>query len=171
MVCAGCKPLFLQKLSEGLQVQVKAGAFHYAGFWIRFVAKFIDGLILGVVFLVPFFIFVFQSARVGAAGRPSLVSEVVPLLLQLVLVLANMGYSIFFLGKYGATPGKMACKIHVVTAEGGKISYLRATGRFFAEMLSGMVCYIGYIIAGFDEEKRALHDHICNTRVVYKQQS
>jgi hypothetical protein len=34
--------------------------------------------------------------------------------------------------------------------------------------LSGLTCYIGYIIAGFDEQKRTLHDHVCSTRVVYK---
>jgi len=31
-----------------------------------------------------------------------------------------------------------------------------------------MVCYIGYLIVAFDDQKRALHDHICNTRVIYK---
>jgi hypothetical protein len=31
-----------------------------------------------------------------------------------------------------------------------------------------MVCYIGYIIAAFDGQKRALHDHMCDTRVIYK---
>jgi len=46
------------------------------------------------------------------------------------------------------------------------ITYGRATGRCFAEILSGMICYIGYLMAAFDEEKRALHDRICNTRVV-----
>ncbi len=79
-----------------------------------------------------------------------------------------MAYQIFFLGKYGATPGKMACSIKVVTADGGRIGYGRATGRFFSELLSGIICYIGYIIVAFDGQKRALHDHICNTRVVYK---
>jgi uncharacterized RDD family membrane protein YckC len=80
-----------------------------------------------------------------------------------------MGYQIFFLGKYGATPGKMACKLKVVTAEGTPITYGRATGRFFAEKLSGLTCTIGYIIAAFDDQKRTLHDHICGTRVVYKE--
>jgi uncharacterized RDD family membrane protein YckC len=41
-------------------------------------------------------------------------------------------------------------------------------GRYFSEMLSGMIMMIGYIMAGFDDEKRALHDRICNTRVVFK---
>jgi len=40
--------------------------------------------------------------------------------------------------------------------------------RFFATMLSQLTLYIGYIIAAFDDEKRSLHDHICDTRVVYK---
>ena len=48
-VCATCKPLFVQKLKEGVSV---TGAFNYAGFWIRFVAKFIDGLLLTVVSLL-----------------------------------------------------------------------------------------------------------------------
>ena len=37
-----------------------------------------------------------------------------------------------------------------------------------AKILSGLICLAGYIMAGFDEEKRALHDRICNTRVVFK---
>jgi uncharacterized RDD family membrane protein YckC len=163
-VCAACKPVFLQKLAEGAQLQT--GEFRYAGFWIRFCAKFVDGLILGVVFIIPLFIIGFRQAFSGQP--PTMRMQLVQLGLQILYLLANMAYIIFFLGKYGATPGKMACKIHVVTADGGKISYGRATGRFFAELLSGIVCYIGYIIAGFDQQKRALHDHICNTRVVYK---
>jgi hypothetical protein len=34
--------------------------------------------------------------------------------------------------------------------------------------LLSQICYIGYIMVAFDQEKRSLHDHICNTRVVYK---
>jgi uncharacterized RDD family membrane protein YckC len=55
-----------------------------------------------------------------------------------------------------------------VTATGGKVSYPRALGRFFAKILSSLICLIGFIIAGFDSEKRALHDRICDTRVVFK---
>ena len=91
---------------------------------------------------------------------------------QLVLFAINMtigiSYEVVLIGKYGATLGKMACKIKVVTADGGRVSYLRALGRYFAKMLSGFTCLIGFIIAAFDGQKRALHDHICNTRVVFK---
>ncbi len=162
-VCAACKPVFMQKLAEG--ARVNTGAMHYAGFWIRFAAKFIDGLILGVFFIVPLFWIGFKSATDPTAAQRLMVFQIV---VQLLYVCASAAYSIFFVGKYGATPGKMACKLVVVTAEGGKVTYGRATGRFFAEMLSGMICYIGYIMVAFDSQKRGLHDHICNTRVIYK---
>jgi uncharacterized RDD family membrane protein YckC len=75
-------------------------------------------------------------------------------------------YETVLIGKYGATLGKMACKIKVVTAEGGRVSYLLAFGRYFAKILSAMILMIGYLMAAFDDEKRALHDRICNTRVI-----
>jgi uncharacterized RDD family membrane protein YckC len=45
----------------------------------------------------------------------------------------------------------------------------RAAGRYFAKMISSMILMIGYIIAGFDSQKRALHDIICDTRVIKTQ--
>jgi len=163
-ICAECKPVFMQKLAEG--AKVNTGALNYAGFWIRVGAKLIDGIIIGV----PFIPFIMYFAIRGAAERqPDLGKfQVFQLLFQFAYIAAKIGYEIFFLGKYGATPGKMACGLRVVTPEGGRFGYGRATGRCFAEMLSGMICYIGYIIVGFDDQKRALHDHICNTRVIFK---
>ncbi|MEO8428740.1 MAG: RDD family protein [Verrucomicrobiota bacterium] len=164
-VCASCKPIFVQKLQEGAQLP---GGMEYAGFWIRFVAKFIDGLILAVPLVVLMFAFFFSGFRPGGRSTVPWTSVAMQLGVQLCYYALAGAYNIFFIGKYGATPGKMAVRIHVVTPEGGKISYARATGRFFAEILSGLICNIGYIIAAFDREKRALHDHICNTRVVKK---
>ena len=161
-VCAGCKPVFMQKLAEG--AKVGTAALHYAGFWIRVGAKLLDGIILALPFLPPIFYFAYK----GAARQEPVVYQVLQLLFQLFYMVATIVYQVFFLGKYGATPGKMACGLRVVTAEGGKISYGLATGRSFAEILSGMICYIGYLIVGFDDQKRALHDHICNTRVIFK---
>src|SRR5258707_683849 len=46
-VCAGCKPVFMQKIAEGAAAQVAPGTYRYAGFWIRVGAKLIDGIILG----------------------------------------------------------------------------------------------------------------------------
>lgn len=170
-VCPECKPVFLQKLSEGaLPEMAEMAGPHYAGFWIRFAAKLLDGLILGVPLLIVYAAvmvpLVAQGTRMANAA-PTF--GILPILLQAAFALLQWAYQIFFVGKYGATPGKMVCKLKIVTAEGGKVSYARATGRCFAEMVSAMACYVGYIMVAFDDQKRALHDHICSTRVIYKE--
>jgi uncharacterized RDD family membrane protein YckC len=162
-VCAGCKPVFLQKLQEG--AAINTGDMRYVGFGTRFGAKFLDGLILGV----PMIILFMAIGAMSAANVESPAFQIFPLLVQIGFIFVQMAYQVFFLGKYGATPGKMAFKIKVVTSDGAKIGYGRATGRFFSELLSGMICYIGYLLVAFDNpQRRALHDHICNTRVIYK---
>ena len=161
LVCAACKPVAVQKLKEGVEI---TGDYHYGGFWIRFAAKFVDGLILYAVAFVAQKIMAMVIAP-GLPGHPN------P-----ALIFGGVGiglgirafYNIWFIGKLGATPGKMACGLRVICSDGEKVSYARATGRFFAEILSGMIFAIGYIMAAFDEQKRALHDRICDTRVIYK---
>lgn len=165
-VCASCKPIYMQRLREGMPAGASpsAGAFRYAGFWIRVGAKLIDSVIIGVVVGLPIAILMIGTIRDSdPAGM-----MIFQLVLQLAAIIVNGAYTVFFVTKYGATPGKMACGLKVVTPGGDKISIGRSIGRFFAEILSGTVCYIGYIIAGFDAEKRSLHDHICSTRVIYK---
>ena len=87
-------------------------------------------------------------------------------IVQLLLYALGIAFETYFLGRFGATPGKMACGLKVVRPDGEKITYGRAFGRTLASLLSGMIIYIGYIIAAFDEERRTLHDRICDTRVV-----
>ncbi len=168
-VCAQCKPVFLQKLAEG--AAVGGQPVHYAGFWIRFVAAFLDGIFLWII-QIP----VRLIAGVGILGlngppptSPPTLATFVPMLGLLVVgFFITFGYEIFMVGKWGATLGKMAVKIKVVTADGGRVSYARATGRCFARIVSAMICYIGYIMVAFDDQKKALHDMMCNTRVIYK---
>lgn len=171
-VCAACKPVFLQKLKEGLNV---SGAFNYAGFWIRFGAYFIDGLILMVVQLVlftpVFYLFFTRFNKIASNNSAPDMSDMGLILglYGLVVFLAfviKVAYETWFVGKYAATPGKMVCRLTVITADGSTVSYLRACGRYFGKMLSSMTLCIGFIIAAFDDEKRGLHDHICETRVI-----
>lgn len=161
-VCANCKPVFVQKLKEG--AKLSGGGLTYAGFWIRFAAVFLDGLILGAVnFAIGLVAGLTASQAVGAEPAGAIALQLVLMLVQLVI---GISYEAIMIGKYGATLGKMACKIKVVTADGEPVSYARAFGRYFAKLLSYITCLIGFIIAAFDDQKRALHDHICNTRVV-----
>lgn len=156
-VCAACKPMFFQRIKEGAAVP---GSMVYASPWYRVGATFIDNLILYAVGTVLGLLWQ------GVAGQPDSVGSFGAL--QLFAFLANMLYPTYMLGKYQATVGQMALKIKTVRADGSAVTYSRAFGRFFAEMLSGLLCGIGYLIAFFDDEKRTLHDRMCDTRVVMK---
>jgi len=162
-VCPACKPMFFQRIREGV---APLGAFTYATVGRRFVAIFIDGLILMAVIFIPVMILtVVLTASMKASGTQELPGWFMPIMLIVEYGLPA-AYEIFFIGKYGATPGKMLMKVKVVSADGGPISYGRATGRYFAKMLSALILYIGFIMAFWDDEKRALHDRICQTRVI-----
>lgn len=162
-----------------------AGSIHYAGFWIRFVARVIDGVLLavaGAIIRVPLFLmfglssgfgrglgrglgggfgrgengFVFLPAIMGVLG--------ISVLLSIALAAA---YEVYFVSTRGGTLGKLALGLKIVRADGSPVDAGLALGRWFAHFLSGAIFMIGYIMAGFDEQKRALHDHICQTRVIY----
>jgi uncharacterized RDD family membrane protein YckC len=165
-VCAACKPIYFQRLKEGARLPA---TLVYAGFWIRFAAKFIDGMILGVVnLIIQFSLNGVMMTTPTPDSPPSAFFYLGIFLTWMAQLSVAVAYTTFFVGKYAATPGKMACGLCIVTAEGAQISYMRAFGRYFAEMLSGLTLGIGYIMAAFDAEKRALHDRVCNTRVVRK---
>src|ERR1043166_265711 len=168
-ICFACKPVYVQKLREGtVTFTAQTFAFRYAGFWIRLGAKFIDGLIIMIVTLPFSFIFlisfVFNPGSMPDLKKILMQQSIVVLLGTLVRLL----YTWLLVGRYGATPGKMLVGIRIVTADGQRISYPRAFARYWAEIVSQLTCNIGYILAAFDDEKRTLHDHMCNTRVVYK---
>ena len=170
-VCAACKPVFLQKLAEGASVGkgMLPDNLEYAGLWIRFVAKFIDGIVALVVVGVPAIILIFigiSNSGGGQQGRNMMIA--MQALIQIGAILFGVAYNTFMVGKYGGTLGKLAVGIRVIQASGEPVSFLRAFGRACADILSSILCYIGYIIAAFDAEKRTLHDHICSTRVIYK---
>lgn len=159
-ICANCKPRYFQRLQEGGAVP---GIFQYAGFWVRFCAKFLDGIITGVINMV--FGFIAGAVMVTSQPTPESIMAM-QLVLNLIGFAVFIGYNTFFLGRFGATPGKMALGLKVVRPDGTPLTYGRACGRTFAEILSSFTLLIGYIMAAFDEQKRALHDRIADTRVI-----
>lgn len=164
-VCAGCKPTVLQRIREGLAPLTTGKPF--AGFWIRLVARMIDNTITsiaGYLFQIPMLIVV---ARMDKEKGPDLPMLFGTMALAVVLSLATAAYyEAWFLVNKGATPGKMIVGLKVIRARGGPMTWSLSIGRYFAHMLSAFTLYIGYMMAGWDEEKRALHDRICDTRVV-----
>jgi uncharacterized RDD family membrane protein YckC len=70
-------------------------------------------------------------------------------------------------GEKQATWGKQALGIYVTDLMGNRVTFGRASGRFFAKIVTGMIPLgIGYIMAGFTERKQALHDMMAGSLVL-----
>jgi len=162
LVCGNCKPTYVQMLQQGVE---QTAYMRYAGFWVRFAAKFIDAIILWILLIPISMIFSNFNFNDPEAVSSAMASIGIMYIFQILIPAA---FTCFFLGKFQATPGKMALGLVVVSPEQGQISYPRALGRHFAEWISWMILGIGYLMAAFDDEKRSLHDRICSTRVAYK---
>jgi uncharacterized RDD family membrane protein YckC len=166
-VCGECKPLILQRMREG---HAPARGIRYGGFWIRLVARLIDGTItslIGYVFQIPIYVVagLSETSAASAETKIQLLLAVTALAVLLSLA-ASMFYEAWFLVHRGATPGKLILGLKVIRAHGGQMTWGLAIGRFFAQILSSLTLNIGFLMAAWDDEKRTLHDRICDTRVV-----
>ncbi len=167
-ICPNCKPAYLAGMSAGMATYATGTtAWRYGGFWIRFLARIIDSIVLGIaraIIILPISVIFGLSAGPGGDNAMGIATLLATIPISIAL---SVAYEAYFLSTRGATPGKMALGLKVVTAEGGPISVGLAIGRYFAMYLSAFTLMIGYIMAGFDSQKRALHDYICGTRVIY----
>jgi uncharacterized RDD family membrane protein YckC len=161
-VCADCKPAYVQRLSQGM-TSTAPPLFHYAGFWIRVVAVFIDSIIVGAL----------RYAITIPLGLEGLFRQLRPGLFyayfssaSLIGTLLGIAYYVYFWTQHGATPGKMALGLKVVRPDGSPISVGQAVGRYFCYILDSIILCIGFAMAGWDPEKRCLHDRLCDTRVI-----
>jgi len=156
------------------QAAIQQPVFRYAGFWKRFVAYIIDQFIMGVI---GFFIVIPFLAMIGVSlwqhdfeVSSRFIIELIGTYLMMILlvVVAEWLYYALMESMKGATLGKMALGIAVTDKKGNKISFGRATGRYFGKILSSLTLSIGYIIAGFTQQKQALHDIIAGCLVINK---
>jgi uncharacterized RDD family membrane protein YckC len=142
----------------------------YGGFWIRFLAFLIDGILLGAV-LVPLSasIWGIHAARIlhgpWDGERIGNVVVLAPAWNSLWLI-GSWLYEAFMLSStWQATLGKLALGLRVTDEYGQRITFLRATGRHFAKYLSWMTACIGFIMVAFTERRQALHDFVAGTLV------
>ena len=151
----------------------------YAGFWWRFLAYIIDDIIISFVnfiILIPMWaILGFSIFRLSEL--PSVNDEIalgaIASLFGLIFFTALISIVVTWLyfalmessSKQG-TLGKMALGIKVTDLDGNRISFPRATGRYFGKILSGMIFMIGYIMAGLTPKKQALHDMLASCLVM-----
>jgi uncharacterized RDD family membrane protein YckC len=123
----------------------------YGGFWIRFGAIFLDGLIIGIPSAIVGFVLAFGSGVPSATYLADLAA--------VVLI-------IYMDGIKGGTPGKLILGLRIVNAKGEFIGIPMALLRYIGRILSGIILCIGYLMIAWDEKKQGLHDKIAGTYVV-----
>lgn len=145
----------------------------YGGFWRRFVAYVLDAIIINVVTSVIGGVI---GAGIGlqavASGSSIAALETVSGITGgLIGLVGSWLYSALLeSSSYQATPGKMALGLVVTDENGQRISFGRATGRYFAKILSSIILLIGFFMIGWTARKQGLHDMIAGT-LVYKARS
>ena len=129
-----------------------AGHGAYAGFWIRFLAALVDGILLGIATS-------FVGAILGLDGNG---------INGLNLVAGVIYFGLLEGGTTGQTLGKRVCNIRVIDANTGQagIGVGRAIGRYFARWLSAIVLLLGYLWMLWDPKKQTWHDKLVSSIVV-----
>jgi uncharacterized RDD family membrane protein YckC len=151
----------------------------YAGFWLRVVAHFIDGILAGIVFVILLLIAFamvgpgrFRALAEGSNPGEFFTPEVIAIIVMLSgtsILMMWLYYAWMESSSYQGTLGKMALGLIVTDLEGRRISFGRATGRYFGKIVTGFIPLgIGYAMAGFTEKKQALHDIIAGCLVLRK---
>ncbi|WHZ07448.1 MAG: Serine/threonine protein kinase [Cytophagales bacterium] len=154
----------------------------YAGFWLRFVAVIIDGILIAIVrslLVLP----ILGVMGIGLAHDvqhldtedPSSVLPIVGTIIAFAgismlisTVIWVLYYTLMESSKYQATVGKLALGLIVTDESGNKLDFAKALIRNLCKIISSMIMCIGYIMAGFTEKKQGLHDIIAKTLVVKK---
>jgi len=136
----------------------------YAGFWKRFAAAFIDGIITSIGgFAIGL---VFGIAMVaGGTDDPDILGGMGN---GLGLILSWVYFAVMESSPTQGTLGKMALGIKVTDLEGNRIGFGKATGRYFGKVISALILLIGYLMVAFTQKKQGLHDMMAGCLVVNK---
>ncbi len=135
----------------------------YSGAFRRFFAYLIDCVVMVGSYMLIGFIFGYAFLVNPLLGLPMFGIWY----FSGMLCFAWLYYSLFESSKWQATVGKRALSLKVVDLDGNRISFLRATGRFFAKFLSRCIMMIGYLMIFWTKKKQALHDKIASTLVLH----
>ena len=155
-----------------------SACYPYAGFWRRFFAFIVDSILLGIPLNGLYFLLLWPSLKLlvqapsSAAGMPpemALKVQAISWGFQLLSIAVFwLYYALMESSSKQATLGKMLLGIKVVGAQGQRLSFWHATGRTLGKIVSGFTFYIGFMIAGANKHKQALHDILASAYVVDK---
>jgi uncharacterized RDD family membrane protein YckC len=145
----------------------------YAGFWLRVLSHLVDWLLLGMVrgaITLPF---------IGIIGIGAFGSDLEYNPAMLFMVLLAVAAAMFFAFVTGwlyyafmessskqATVGKIVVRLRVTDINYSRITFARASARYFGRILSGLLLGVGFLMAAFTQQKQTLHDIIAGTLVL-----
>jgi uncharacterized RDD family membrane protein YckC len=119
-----------------------------AGFWRRFAAALIDGILVGIVYAILVALLKGAGVAIGILG-------------------AIAYFTYLEGGERGQTFGKSAMNIRVISlADGRPIGYGRAAIRYFGRIVSTIPIYLGYFWMLWDREHQTWHDKFAGSVVV-----
>ena len=177
--CSACGQVFSSGAAPAVPriALAVAARVDYGGFWLRFLAYLIDGAVITLG------IFVVAIPLVFLTGLGTLLSQFHPeedfndagfwLITAVISLLATVGLAVTWLyhalmesSEWQATVGKKVLDLVVTDMAGRRVSFWRATGRHFGKMVSMMIYPIGHLMAGFTQQKQALHDMIAGCLIL-----
>lgn len=161
--CYNCGSITESTDSNCMHCGVRLNITAYAGFWRRVAAYIIDGLVLMPAVLILYGI-TLASTISGEEGF----SASVILYEIFAIALVWLYHALMESSSYQATVGKMAIGIIVTDLNGDRVSFGKASGRYFGMMISGLIMGIGFLMAGFTARKQALHDMMAGCLVIVK---
>ena len=155
----------------------------YAGFWIRFIASFLDTLFLALpVAIVIYFLsdgnwFDFaqyqQNLKMAMSGNTNALNNLpkTDITWEIINLIATITVTMIFWRRFkGATPGKKFVHIKIVDAKSFQdIDNKQAITRSFGYIVSTFAFLIGFIMVAFRKDKRGLHDLLAGTVVIYEE--
>ncbi|WP_138751839.1 RDD family protein [Paenibacillus sinopodophylli] len=127
-----------------------------AGFWVRIGGSVLDGLIVGVP------LFIISLILTGALEREEYVTDIISFLYALLLPVFWRGYTI----------GKRICGIQIRRLNGeppgiGTMLLRNVVSGLFYGITLGIGLIVSAFMVGLRDDKRAIHDFIAGTEVVF----
>jgi len=145
-----------------------------AGFWVRFSALTVDGLILGLIqfafIYLPLMAYLYNTGMFTAPDPTMALMAVAPILAlaQGAVLILSVGYFVALTaGKHQGTYGKRSMGIYVRKRDGGRVWIGHSLVRFVGYIISWIPLGLGFLMAAFQKKKLALHDLIAGTEVAY----
>ena len=145
----------------------------YGGFWIRVLAYIIDRMVVGILLGPICFVFALRlGANLPYFHRHPDPAQIIRII-HFAVVIALVAFVVQWLyealltsSSWQATVGKRILNLKVTDEVGNPISFEKATGRFFAKILSSLLCGLGYLMVAFSARKQGLHDMLAGTLVM-----